>query len=61
MIALVGGEEACRDGLRRLAEMDPRKVQEVQLRLSDELTDEQISARLEVTLRTWAWLYKESS
>ena len=61
MIALVGGEEACRDALQRLAEMDPRKVQEVQLRLSDELSDEQISARLEVTLRTWAWLYKESA
>ena len=47
MIALVGGEEAFRNGLQRLAEMDPRKVQLVQLHLSDELTDEQISARLE--------------
>ena len=47
MIALVGGEEACLDGLQRLAELDPRKVQEVHFRLSDELTDEQISPRLE--------------
>ena len=47
MIALVGGEEACRDALQRLAEMEPRKVPEVYFRLSDELTDEQISPRLE--------------
>lgn len=69
MNALAGGEDAFRDALRRLAEMDPRISQVVQLRLSDKLTDERIAARLEVPVRTvkreWpmatAWPYKELS